>query len=148
MSISEELIDKLKQLRSESLSIDDFRSYVKKASDQHSRSLSPGALIKLKRGDATTVLGLGKTIVAPCAQCKSLPSERVFSGLSDHENCTRQVRDAIQKNILERVSKPSWYQPEPGQLGSEGYYKCASCGSLWCLVESERNYPGLWERIA
>ena len=142
------LIAELSALRAGTKSIGDFRKNLSSAVDQVQDLLSPGVRLKLKRGTMSEVFRASTEFVPGCARCNSLPLGRVFGSTIEHSECSKAVQMALESGTLARVSRPIWAEPDSRQLGSDGYFSCTSCGSIWTLVEPERHTYGLWQRIA
>lgn len=110
--------------------------------------MSPGLLLKLRKGNATQVMGIVASIVPACQVCSGINPVGVFSSRQDHARCAQHVDAAMTSGALKRIRIPSWFQAAHSQLGADAYFECTCCGSIWTLVEPERQDHGLWERLA
>lgn len=112
------------------------------------KRLSPGVRLKLRRGSLCDLMAIAAKLIPGCAHCNSLYPETTFNSNAEHERCALFVDAALSNGILKRIARPDWFAPATLQLGSDGYFICATCGSMWTLVEPERHCHGLWSRIA
>lgn len=142
------LADKIKSLRNSSISIDLFRDWVSDSGNEIEKYFSRGQLLKLRHADLAVVLDLSKKVLPACKRCSSIFNEGVFIDKVTHVVCVDSVIGAVGLGILEKIDRPSWYKIAEPHVGAAAYYKCNSCGSLWSIVEPERQYRGGWQRIA
>jgi hypothetical protein len=136
------------QLRSNLIDEGEFKDWVSSVSKDLSTEVSRGAMLKLKRGGKSEILEVSTLLFSACDQCLNLFPQGEFASRLEHSDCVKKVDAAISQGLLTRVDQPDWFKPSTNQIGSDAYYRCTSCGALWSLVEPERQYHGLWERIA
>lgn len=141
------LSQKIYELRASNIAVDDFHQWVIDSSETLSKGVPKGILLKLKRGDMSQILDASKTVIPACLSCSSLFKEGEFSDRAEHLSCANIVAQAITTGLLNRVARPIWFKPNSNQLGADAYFECSSCCALWTLVEPERQYCGLWERV-
>jgi len=141
------LSQKIGELRASNITVDDFHQWVVASSATLSKVVSQGVLLKFKRGDMSKIMAASKVVLPPCSKCSSLFKEGEFSDRAEHASCARIVDQAMATGLLNRVGRPNWFKPNSNQLGADAYFECSSCGALWTLVEPERQYHGLWERV-
>lgn len=146
--ITPNAIDRFLEFRSNPIDLNSFHNWIKASHAELLTHLSPGILLKLTRGDTAKVLITISKILPACSNCADICKEGAFANRSEHVSCASRVDLAILDGYLERIKKPSWVGQDNFQLGADAYYKCSSCGSIWTLVEPERQDNGLWERLA
>ena len=142
------LFEKLNALRAGKLNIHEFKSCLNSLNEPFLKLISRSNLLKMKHGDMEKIMSVATIILPSCVKCNRIFKKGEFSNRSEHARCVVEVNKALKNNVLLEIIKPDWYQPSPGQLGVDVYYKCYSCNAIWELVEPERHCHGLWDRIA
>ncbi|UTM58454.1 hypothetical protein L4174_006340 [Photobacterium sp. CCB-ST2H9] len=148
VNVLQNLPEKIKSLRAGLISVEEFQTWINSASADELKLVPQGILLRLKRGGMDKVMLASVNILPDCVNCHGIYRQGVFESRNEHASCSKYVDQAVQGNVLVSIQKPKWYKPKAGQLGPESYYSCTSCGSIWNLVEPERQCNGLWERIA
>lgn len=148
MNELESLFENLRELRRENINVEEFHQWMKTLNEESTRTVPKGILLKLKHGDMNKILSASKAILPSCLKCSAICKEHAFYDRSEHAACASAIDQALQAGILRRLAKPKWYVPSNTQPGADAYFACSFCGSIWNLVEPERQYNGLWERIA
>lgn len=110
--------------------------------------ISDGLSLRLRRGDKQTVMKSIASILPPCKQCNALPPSIFFYNRQDQENVFLKINSFLKNGILNNISKPDWYHPDSKPFGADTYYICATCNSMWTLVQPEHEDNGCWQRIA
>ncbi len=148
MNNIEDLKVKLYKTRSSEISLEQFKIWLSANIGSYNGFLSKGELLKLKHGDKSQTMYTGKAILPSCPLCTSIFEQKSFSDRAEHLACANAVDQALHSGVLKRLRKPDWYNPAHSEAGADAYFICNSCESLWNLVEPEKQYGGLWERIA
>lgn len=138
----------LREVRSNPGMKDEFQKWVRAHNESLSNHLSQGVYLRLARGDIEKVMSSVAALLPGCSHCERICSQGAFDSRSEQHECERRVDAALQGGDLRRVKRPVWFNPHHSQLGSDGYFECVTCGSVWTLVEPERQDNGLWERIS
>ncbi|WP_157052875.1 hypothetical protein [Gallaecimonas pentaromativorans] len=136
-------------LRTENISIDDFRAWVVKSGIELKGDVTRGDFLKLKNGSVTQVLKILSKLVTSCDRCAGVYNQKVFSSRSEFENCLSAIEKACSQGVFNSISKPSWFDTlDKVKFGVEDYYMCDNCHSQWCIVFPEKEFNGEWERIS
>lgn len=147
MDTKDELIHKLKQLRVADISTNDFRKWFIGKNDIE-KIISRGFYLKLKKNDFKTMMHVLCLLSPSCNKCGNLYKIMVFENRKQQLKCLESIEIAEKQKTLIWIDKPYWYIPKDNQLGAEAFYKCNHCGAIWNLVEPEKQYNGLWNRVA
>lgn len=110
--------------------------------------LSPGARLKLRRGSLHDLMAITATILPGCSRCSSLYPATIFNSRAENAKCAQFVDAALLSGALKRIARPAWVVPDSLQLGADAYFLCVTCGSIWTLIEPDKQCHGLWSRIA
>lgn len=125
-----------------------FQQWVEKNHDRLATHISAGTLLKLRRGDIRKVMASIAMLLPSCVKCGNICQAGPFTTRQDHATCASNVDVAMKNGVLSRIPQPNWSPIDSSQLGADAYFKCTSCGSVWTLVEPERQDNGTWERLA
>jgi|JI10StandDraft_1071094.scaffolds.fasta_scaffold395870_2 hypothetical protein len=125
-----------------------IRSTVFLLTERPDIQLSPGARLKLRRGSLHDLMAIAATILPGCSHCSSLCPATIFNSREEHAKCAQFVDAALLNGTLKRIARPVWVMPDSMQLGADAYFLCVTCGSIWTLVEPDKQCHGLWSRIA
>lgn len=142
-----EFIDKLREFQRGSVDLLSFQQWIELHYDQLTPLVAPGALLKLRRGDKQKALKAVGQLLPSCPDCAQLCEGRVFSSREEHGVCAARVEDSLRAGTLKRIQRPDWFHPSELHFGADGYFECTMCGTIWTLVEPEREDNGLWERL-
>lgn len=144
----EALSSALAALRTDPSREPSVRGSVAALADALDKQLSPGVRLKLRRGSLYDVMAIAAKLIPGCTHCNSLYPEATFNSRAEQAQCALFVDAAVSNGILKRIARPDWVAPDTTQLGSDAYFICTTCGSVWTLVEPEQHCHGLWSRIA
>lgn len=143
-----ELVSELKSFRSGAIDASSFREWIVVNYKDLEPLISPGLLIKLKRGSEPQMRATVASLLPSCPNCRDICEEGSFLTREEYVTCTSKVTEAVRTGSLAPVGRPSWFNPEDKHFGADGYYKCNICEAMWTLVNPEREDNGLWERVA
>lgn len=144
----EALTSALAALRADPGSEQSIRRTILSLADALDKQLSPGIRLKLRRGSLRDLMAIAAKLLPGCVYCNSVYPEATFTSRTEHARCAQSVDTALSNGILKRTTRPIWVMLDPTQLGADAYFTCATCGSIWTLVEPEQHCHGLWSRIA
>lgn len=142
--LSEELLS----LRRDDTSLQSFQEWVGAYQSEISQLVSPGIYLRLRRGTKEEVMHEGVRLVGSCNNCKNVYPEGDFVPRVKHEECAARVEVAVSAGVLELVRRPAWIGHRLQNIGSDRYFRCKTCDSVWTHIAPERHDDGLWERIA
>lgn len=125
-----------------------FQQWVENNYDRLARHISVGNLLKLRRGDIRKAMASIATLLPSCGKCGNIYQAGPFTTRQDHATCASKVDLAMKNGELIRIPQPIWSPIDNSQLGADAYFECTGCGSIWTLVEPERQDNGTWERLA
>lgn len=145
--MNSELIAELKSIRSRSIDISSFREWVAVKYKDLQPLMSPGLLMKLKRGNERQVLAAIASLLPSCPNCRDIFEQGSFLTRGEYAACISQVTKAVQNRALTQIGRPTWFHPDGKHFGADAYYTCNICDAIWTLVMPEREDNGLWERI-
>lgn len=142
------LTDKLVAIRENPARIGEFQSWFALNQHAYERSLPEGLMLKLKRGDSEQVMTTIARLLPACKGCSSLFPEGGFRSLQELSQCNSTIGLAVSDGVLTRLPAPDWLKPDAAQHGADAYFACLKCGSIWTLVQPEREGRGFWARLA
>lgn len=121
---------------------------VEKNHDRLAMHISAGNFLKLRRGDTQKVMASIAVVLPACVKCGNICPAGPFITRQDHATCATNVDAAVKNGDLCRIPQPNWASIDNSQLGADAYFRCTGCGSVWTLVEPERQENGTSERLA
>jgi hypothetical protein len=142
--IHEELVN----FRQGAINLGVFQHWVEKNHDRLAAQIPAGILLKLRRGDVRKIMASIAKLIPTCARCGQICQVGPFTTRQAHAKCASNVDAAVKNAVLSRIAQPNWVPIGNSQFGAAGYFKCTGCGSVWTLVEPERQDNGTWERLA
>jgi hypothetical protein len=146
--LDSDLHDEFVNFRQGVIGLDIFQQWVEKNHDRLATHISAGNLLKLRRGDIHKVMASIAKVLPSCIKCGNICQAGPFTTRHDHATCASNVEMALKNGEISRIPLPSWAPIDNSQLGADAYFKCMGCGSVWTLVEPERQDNGTWERLA
>lgn len=138
----------LRAYRSGRICLTEMRGWLTKESDRVERQLSRGLLLRLKHGNDSLAMAAIARLLPACAHCAALYEPKEFATRDEHRLCSRRCDLAVAARTLVCVAAPEWGGEVPPSSGSAKHYRCATCESIWVLVDPEREDNGSWSRIA
>lgn len=141
-------VQKLQAFRSGNMRLLDFQTWAANSVDLTNSQIPSGILLKLKRGDVPKVMAAIVSLIPACKACSQLPKPKEFTNRAEHADCALRVDACIAVGVLQRIKCPDWVSLQESHVGAYACYMCATCESMWLLVEPERQDNGLWERLA
>lgn len=146
--ISEQLLIELKKLRDDTGELEKFRNWMRANAESLNLTISPGCLLRLKRGEMQHVMRVSAALIPSCIYCRDLCDKGVFLTRQQNALCTSTVSKAMQSGYVTPTRCPPWFAPPDIHFGADAYFKCRTCGALYTLVAPEGEDNGLWERFA
>lgn len=146
--LEKDIADRLRAFRKEPINQDAFRDWVRKNHSRLAPQCAPGLILKLRSRDVQTIMSSIANLIPACSQCVQVGEQKIFESRAEQLSYARRVDATLNGGPLKRIKRPNWFQHDGAQLGPDGYFECTSCGAFWTLVEPERQYNGLWQRIA
>jgi hypothetical protein len=136
------------KFRQGAISLGVFQQWVERNYERLATQVSAGILLKLRRGNAQKVMASIAVLVPDCAKCGHICPRGPFTTRQEHAGCASKVEIAVKNGDLSRIPPPNWRPIDNSQLGADAYFECTACGSVWTLVEPERQDNGMWDRLA
>lgn len=148
LRLSDEMQEELRKFRQGEVDLASFQQWVEANQEKLSARMSPGILLKLRRGSTQKVMAAIADTLPSCAQCGQIGVPRDFSSRSEHTKVAKEVDVALYSGTLKRIPRPLWVGEGFLRLGADAYFRCVHCGSIWVLVEPEQHDNGFWRRFA
>ena len=143
-----ELLFELCRFRSEVSDLTVFQNWIASNYIRLQPKVSPGYLLKLRRGDKQQVMKIVTGLVPSCVNCRDICPEGAFLTREAFSQCAASVAQRTRSGALTPIGPPPWFKPDDKHFGADSYFRCATCGAVWTLVLPEREDNGLWERLA
>lgn len=143
--ISDALISKLEEFRNSSMDIEKFSEWFESNSIELKNLLSDGVFLKMKRGNAISMMDYLAKSSSSCGKCSVIHREGEFTDRIEFKSCNDKL---ISGGSFKRIKKPDWYKQSSKERAVSGFYECISCGAIWKLTAPEREGNGGWIRIA
>lgn len=147
-TLDPQILEKMMRFRNGELELTAFQNFITMNIAQLKPVVPPGVMLKLRRGDKQTVIKAVAIVFPNCSLCEALCDVGHFTSRQAQSSCEARVYDSFQRGDIQRVSRPEWFNPTQAHFGADGYFSCTRCGSIWNMVEPEREDNGLWGRIA
>lgn len=147
-SFDETFVANLRKFRRGDIDLPSFQDWIARQSTNLSLMVPTGVLLKLRRGDKEKAMRAVARLLPACAYCGQMPAVGVFTSREQHSTYASWVTQAVRNGTFKPIPRPDWLHSTQQHFGADGYFQCTNCGSLWTLVEPEREDNGLWERLA
>lgn len=146
--LDNDIYEKFVNFRRGMINLGVFQRWVEENRERLAEQIAAGILLKLRRGDLQKAMASLATLIPTCVKCRSICQAGPFMTRQDHAKCALNVDIVVKNGHLSQIPRPNWTPIDNSQLGADAYFICTGCGSVWTLVEPERQDNGTWQRLA